>query len=188
MNKTSTYSKTKRITVLSLLIALACVISLFDKYISKFVINAIPMIGALAPGFKLGLANIVILYIIYNFKFVDSLIAVLLKSVVGGFIYGGLVNFFIGFLGTMLSFFAMYFLVQALRKPINLMFISVVGGITHTIGQLLAVLIIYQVKDILLYSPYLILFSIISGLIVGIIVMIIQKTLNPTNKKVEKAK
>lgn len=184
MNNESSYSVTKRITILSILIALACVLSLFDKYISRFVINALP-IGAMAPGFKLGIANIVILYIIYNFKFTDSLVAVLLKSVIGGFVFGSIINFFIGFTGTILSFFAMYLLLRALKKPIHLIIVSAVGGVVHAIGQVLAVLIVYRVADILLYSPYIIMMGLLTGIIVGALVMTIQKAMHSKSQKKE---
>lgn len=184
MNNESSYSVTKRITILSILIAMACVLSLFDKYISRFVINALP-IGAMAPGFKLGIANIVILYIIYNFKFTDSLVAVLLKSVIGGFVFGSIINFFIGFTGTILSFFAMYLLLRALKKPIHLIIVSAVGGVVHAIGQVLAVLIVYRVADILLYSPYIIMMGLLTGIIVGALVMTIQKAMHSKSQTKE---
>ena len=44
----------KNSIILSVLIALSVVLSLFDRFISQGILSAIPALGLMAPNFKLG--------------------------------------------------------------------------------------------------------------------------------------
>ena len=68
----------KKITILkivsvAILVALASVLSLFDRYISSAFLSMFPTVLLIFPYFKIGIANIIILVIIYNFDFKYSL-------------------------------------------------------------------------------------------------------------------
>ena len=86
-------NKIKQITILSAFIALACILSMLDRTLSKLIIVLLPYVGALAPSLKLGIANIVIIIIIYKYDFKWSLLAVVLKCLIAGLLYSGLINF-----------------------------------------------------------------------------------------------
>lgn len=158
----------KKYVLLSILIALACVLSIVDTFISHALYGLTPVL-AMAPGFKIGLANIVILFIIYNYKFYWGILAVLLKSVIAGLIFAGPINFAIGITGAVLSFVCMYFLRKLLHKELFLVFISAVGGVVHVIGQFIIVLIIYRASELFMYLPFLLITGLISGILVGYI-------------------
>ena len=56
---------TKRISKLSMLLALSLVLSLVESYI--------PILNGIIPGFKVGFANIVVLFALYNLSFREAI-------------------------------------------------------------------------------------------------------------------
>ena len=173
----------RNIIYISILISLSVVLSLFDRYISTAILNLFPYITFVFPYFKIGIANIVILIIIYNYEFKYSVVAVILKScILALFALSGLTTFIIGFTGTILSYFVMFILRKFNPKNRFMIFVSMVGGFTHTLGQVLSSLLFYQnlnINSIILYSPFILTIGLISGLLIGLITFklndIIQK-------------
>ena len=55
----------KKITKLSMLISLSVVISIIESYI--------PIFNNIIPGLRLGLSNVIILYVLYNYSFKESI-------------------------------------------------------------------------------------------------------------------
>jgi heptaprenyl diphosphate synthase len=163
----------RNIIYIAILMSLSVVLSLFDRYISLAILNLFPYITFIFPYFKIGIANIIILIIIYNYDFKFSLVAVILKScILAIFAISGLTTFVIGFTGTILSFFVMYLLKKVNRKSTFMIFVSMVGGFTHTLGQVISSLIFYQnlnITSIILYSPFILIIGLISGLMIGLI-------------------
>ena len=170
-------NKIKQITILSAFIALACILSMLDRTLSKLIIVLLPYVGALAPSLKLGIANIVIIIIIYKYDFKWSLLAVVLKCLIAGLLYSGLINFVIGITGTLLSFFITILLKHVIKKEVFIPFISVVASIVHMLGQISAASLIYQTTEMWIYSPFLFLTAATSGVIVGLISLGVLKLL-----------
>ena len=173
----------RNIIYISILISLSVVLSLFDRYISMAILNLFPYITFVFPYFKIGIANIVILIIIYNYEFKYSVVAVILKScILALFALSGVTTFIIGFTGTILSYFVMFILRKFNPKNTFMIFGRMVGGFTHTLGQILSSLLFYQnlnINSIILYSPFILTIGLISGLLIGLITFklndIIQK-------------
>lgn len=51
--------------------------------------------------------------------------------------------------------------------------VSIIGGVSHNIGQLLVAFVFFSTSAFVYYLPYLILLGIVSGTVVGIIAQII---------------
>ena len=51
--------------------------------------------------------------------------------------------------------------------------VSIVGGVSHNIGQLLVAFVFFSTSAFIYYLPYLILLGIVSGTVVGIIAQIV---------------
>lgn len=161
--------KIKNIITISVLIALSVIFSYVDNVISQGLFSAIRLA---IPSFKLGLANIVVLVYIYFYRFRDGLIAVILKSILVALLFSGTVGFMIGFTGTILSFIVMTVLHRALKEDKYLIFISLVGAITHSVGQIITAFAIYGIQKIeawIIYAPYILIISAITGVLVGIV-------------------
>lgn len=168
--------KMKKIITLSVLISLACCLSYFDSYICSFI-----QVGALR--YKLGLANIVIMVIMYNYSFKEGIISVIIKSLIVGFLFGasGIITFVMSFLGSIISYLGMYFIKKVLLDSKFTPFIGLIGGFLHPVGQILGAIIIYGFKDFFMASmittPMMLILGIITGLIVGFTTKQINKIL-----------
>lgn len=176
----------KTMAIISALISLSVVLSLFDRQISQAIMSAIPALGMVVLNFKLGLANVVILIILYNYGFKYSLLAVVLKvAILGLFNPSGLP---MSFGGSLLSFFVMYLLIKVLVKPKYIFFVSMVGGFAHSLGQIIVGFAYYGIfsmgegssflQKILLYSPFMLLAGLLTGLLMGFVAKSVNKFLN----------
>lgn len=151
----------KKIVRLSMLISLSVVISIIESYI--------PILNNIIPGLRLGLANIIVLFVLYKYDFKDSLYVSIVRVILVGLLRTGLfsVSFFFSLSGALLSIIFMY-LVKKINK-FSVVGVSVVGSITHSIGQILIAIIFLQNENIVYYLPYLLIFSIPTGIITGLI-------------------
>lgn len=159
----------RRVVTISILIALSVIFSYVDNLISNGIFSGLRMI---MPSFKMGLANLVIIIFIFRFNIKEGLVSIILKSLLVALMFSGVTGFMIGFPGTLLSFIVMKLLKNLLKEEKYIMFISAVGGISHSLGQIIAAFIIYDIVKIeafIIYSPLIFIISIIAGLLVGIV-------------------
>lgn len=155
-------NKVQELAIASIMVAMAAVLSFFDKSIS---VIAFPFL----PVAKIGLANIVILLAIYIFDFKTSLLITVLKSVVVGLILGSISSFIIGASASLVSFFWMFLAHKLLKDKTSLVGISVIGGFLHIVTQLFVVMLIYHTVDAVFKSgALLVLISLVTSIIVGI--------------------
>lgn len=149
----------KKFTRLSLLLALCIVLNIIE--------SVIPLFNGYIPGLKLGLANIVILFILYCYSFKDALYVSLLRVVIVGITRTGLfsVAFFFSLGGAFLSIIMM----SLFKKLTNLTVIgvSIIGSISHSIGQIIMAIILIKSNLMVMYLPWLLMFSIPTGIITG---------------------
>ncbi len=156
--------KTEKLVFIALLVALSVVLGIIDNFISSF---------ASAQGVRIGLANIVILTSLYYLSFRESLLLIMLKSVLTSFILGNFQMFTIGLSGSLLSFFIMYFLLKRTNNSVSNAGVSVAGSIGHNVGQILA-LIFYFGYAIVFSLFWLIPIGIATGLFVGYVVSLLR--------------
>lgn len=151
----------KKITRLSMLLSIGVVLGLIE--------SVIPFFNGLVPGIKLGLANIVIIYTLYKYSFKDSLYLSILRVFLIGILRTGLfsVTFFFSLTGALLSLIMMY----VVKKNTNLSVVgvSIIGAISHSIGQIIIAILFLSNINIIYYLPILLVSSIITGILVGII-------------------
>lgn len=143
----------------SMLLALSVVLSIFE--------SLIPIINGSIPGLKLGFANIVILFILYRYKFKDAIYLSILRVILVALLRTGFgINFIFSLVGAILSVSAM-FIFKKLK--FSIITVSVMGSIFHIIGQIITTIILLDTFNLIYYLPYLIIFSIITGFIIGVI-------------------
>ena len=154
--------KISKITELSMLAGIAAAISIIDKIISG-------MMFSMIPGIKIGLANVIIIVSIIKYSFKDTLIVVLLKSIITGLLFGSISTFIIGGISSLLSFLVMYYIYKK-GKHLSLISISIIGGFIHINTQLLILGFIYSIgKEIYIYGFLLIIISFFTSIIIGMI-------------------
>lgn len=166
----------KKTILLAVLIALSCVLSYFDSYICSLISFGL-------VRYKLGLANVVIMVILYNYDFKSAIFAVVIKSLIVGLFFGatGFITFVISLFGSLLSIIGMYIFKKMLVKSNFTPFIGLIGGFLHPIGQIIGAIIIYGFKAFfassLITAPIMLILGIITGLIVGFTTQQINKYL-----------
>jgi len=154
----------EKLIFIALLVALSVVLGILDNILSAF---------TSAQGVRIGLANIVILTGLYYLNFRESLILIVLKSLLTGLLLGNPMIFTIGFTGTLLSFLIMYALLHIARDKVSLIGISIAGGMFHNIGQILA-LTFYYGFSVIFNLFWLLPIGIGTGVFVGYVVSILR--------------
>ena len=151
--------KTRDITLIGVLTAISVVISIIESYFD--------FIGNIIPGLKLGLANIVVLFALYKYNFKTAISISMVRVFIVALIRTGFgINFFFSLVGALFSV-----LIMAIVKKtrLSIVGVSVLGSVCHSIGQVLVGIIMLDNYNVMYYLPYLLLFSIPTGIFIGII-------------------
>ena len=92
------------------------------------------------PGIKLGLANLAVLFILDRYSFKEAALVSVVRILVIGFMFGNLFSILYSLAGAALSLTVMDLLKK--HSGFSLIGISVAGGVTHNIGQLIVAMIV----------------------------------------------
>lgn len=159
--------KVQKMALLGVLTAMAIVIAILESFI--------PSVGI--PGVKLGLANIIILIILYELGIVEAIAVNLLRVLVVGLIRGTFLSmgFFMSLAGAVFSLTIMI-IFYLLIKKFSIIGVSVIGSIFHVAGQIVIAMIYLGTAYIVLYLPVIAISAIITGVFVGIVSQLIIKT------------
>ncbi len=163
---------TKRLALIAMLVAQATIL----HYLEGLLPNPIPI-----PGVKLGLANIITLLALVLFDFKTALNIVALRTILGSLLNGTLfgVGFFLSFSGAMAATCMMILLLRVF-PVLSVIGVSIAGAIAHSIGQLLMAALIINQPGIFYYLPFMLLFSIPSGIITGLLLKGLLKYIQKT--------
>ena len=147
----------RRMTRLGICAALALIMYIIE--------SAIP-VPIPIPGIKLGLSNLVILFLLIRYKPLDGLIVLSLKVILGALLAGQVVSFIYSLCGGLLCFAVMWLLTGLLHRRF-VPLISVFGAVFHNLGQIAAARVLTGSPEIWYYLPYLILSALLTGLLTG---------------------
>ena len=159
--------KVQKMALLGVLTAAAIVIAILESFI--------PSVGI--PGVKLGLANIVILVILYELGILEAIIVNLLRVLVVGLVRGTFLSmgFLMSLSGAVLSLTIMI-VFYLLIKRFSIIGVSVIGSIFHVSGQILIAMLYLGTAYIVLYLPIIAISAIVTGIFVGIVAQLVIKT------------
>lgn len=138
-------------------------------------IEAILPIQTGIPGIKLGIANLAILTSLYILGFPYTLVINVIRILVAGLLFNGFFGAAYSLAGGLLSLFVM-----ALLKKTGLFStigISMAGGVTHNLGQLLVAALLVSNMKLFFYFPVLLFSGLISGVLIGIVTHLILRRL-----------
>ena len=124
--------KTKKLVQLSLLTAIALSIFIVELQIP----NPLPL-----PGIKLGLANIVTLYVIYRYRAKEALLVLMARIILGSVFSGNLMAIMYSLAGGICCFVVMSVLHDKIEEK-YIFIVSILGACAHNIGQIIWVRII----------------------------------------------
>lgn len=161
-------TKTKQVAILGVLTSLALVFSYLE--------SLLPPISTAAPGIKMGLPNIIIIFILYKFGLKEaSIISILRVFIVSIIMFGNVLTLAYSVAGAVLSLSLM-----ALLKKLDwfsVVGVSIVGGISHNLGQILVAIFLFKTVQIGYYMIVLTITGTIAGVIIGFIGSILIKKL-----------
>ncbi|MDL4840487.1 Gx transporter family protein [Aquibacillus rhizosphaerae] len=154
-------TKNQRLVYIALLASQAVIISLLER--------AIPFPFAIAPGAKLGLANIMTIMALYTLSTKDTLKVIAIRLLLATLLGGTISSFMYSTSGAIVSFFGMWTVKKLGPKRVSLIGVSTTGAILHNVGQLAIASWIAQTWTVLLYLPVLSFVGILSGIAIGIV-------------------
>ena len=143
----------KKLSYLGLFAAVAIIFGYVESLIPFF---------AGIPGMKLGLANLAVLFILEKYTWKE---AVLVSVVRIGFMFGNLFSILYSLAGAALSLAVMTFMKN--KSGFSILGISVAGGVSHNIGQLIIAGLITMTSGLIYYAPALLISGVITGLLIG---------------------
>ena len=159
--------KTTKLTVMALSVALAMILSFVESQIPAFVA---------VPGVKVGLANIVVVFVLYKLGWKEAAVISLVRVFMMAVLFGSGVSFFYSVAGAVLSLGGMILLKKC--KVFSYVAVSVAGGVLHNAGQIAMACILLQTDVIRYYLPFLIISGVIAGVAVGLIAAVMVKRIN----------
>ena len=119
------------------------------------------------PGAKLGLANLVIVTVLYKARWQDAFLLSVIRIVLAGFIFGNLFAILYSLAGGLLSLAAMTMIKQ--RGSFSVIGGSMAGGVTHNIGQLIVAMLVVETYQVGYYLPVLMISGLVTGALIGLV-------------------
>ena len=132
-----------------------------------YVETLIPVFAGI-PGIKLGLANLSVLFILKRYSLKEAVIVSAVRIIVIGFLFGNMFSIIYSLAGAALSLAVMTLLIRFTKASVYA--VSMAGGITHNIGQLLIAMLIVENRSLLYYAPVLLISGMVTGLLIGYLV------------------
>lgn len=150
--------KTRKITLLSLCVSVAMILS--------YVEFLLPPIWSAVPGIKLGLANIMIIFVLFRFGSADAALVSVLRLVLSSLLFGSVMTFAYSAAGAILSLSVMIILKKC--GFFSTVGVSIGGGVFHNLGQVLMAILLLGTREIGYYMIVLTVTGTVSGIFVGI--------------------
>ena len=148
----------ERLAFLSVATALAMILA--------FVESQIPPLSAI-PGVKLGLANIVTVFLLYRLGWREAVAVSAIRILLSALLFGSFVSLMYSAFGAVLSLLVM---IPSKRfLPFSPIGVSVLGAVAHNGGQILAALILLGNAAIVYYLVPLVISGTVAGVCIGIL-------------------
>lgn len=157
----------KRMTILAMYTTIALTIFIVESLLPGL---------APVPGIKLGLANIVTLWLLNYATPRDALTVLLLRITIASMVAGHMMSLAYSLCGGIFCFLAMALLFRLLGRK-YIVFISIIGALFHNLGQIVIAMAVLQSLSILAYLPALTVSAIITGSFTGLCAYFASKRL-----------
>ncbi|MBB6214905.1 heptaprenyl diphosphate synthase [Anaerosolibacter carboniphilus] len=151
--------KTKRLLYLSMIVSIGIALHIIESTIP------LPFI---APGAKLGLANIVNLITLVVFGYKYAFAVAIIRCLVATLGTGAVTGLLYSLSGALLSTLVMWVVYRNFSTHFSLIGVSVFGALAHNIAQLAVASIMIHNILIFTYLPVMMLVSLFTGYFVGL--------------------
>lgn len=125
------------------------------------------------PGVKPGIANIVVLYVLYQYDFKTAVWVSLLRVMVGSLFYGQFLSptFALSLCGAIVSLLVLAFAQFLPNKYFSAVSLSMFAALGHVLGQLILVRVwLIPDNSILVLTPVFVMAAVLFGMVNGLIV------------------
>jgi len=158
---------TKKLTLMAILTAIALII---------FIIEAQIPLPIPVPGVKLGLANVVTLFVLFckrenlsdALNTLNAFTILLCRIVLGAVFTGRPIVLVYSLVGGVLGFAAQVIMRRLVNEK-QIWVCGAIGAVFHNIGQILAAMVITGTPSIIAYLPVLVIAGIVTGVVTGLI-------------------
>ena len=166
-------NQAQRITRLALCTALALVLSYMEALL--------PPIYPSVPGIKMGLANVVIIFVLYCFGVRSAIWVSALRLALMTLLFGNVMMLMYSLAGATLSLGVMALLRRARWfSPVG---VSVLGAVCHNAGQILVAMAVLGTGALGYYLPVLMVTGTVAGVLVGLLSVLLMKKIGDVAAK-----
>ena len=148
----------KKIPYYGLFAALAILMS----YVEFLIPVPVPI-----PGVKLGLANSIVLLMLYVLDAKSAFFVSLIRVLLSGLLFAGFAGTLYSLAGALCSLAVMVLLQKTGRCSV--IGVSVAGGIFHNVGQIAVAALVVQNVRMAYYLPFLLVSGVVTGILIGIV-------------------
>lgn len=128
------------------------------------------------PGAKLGLTNLAIILLLYMYGTKEGLAINIMRIFLCGFLFGSMYSILYSMAGGLFSYL---FMVLGKKTGLfSMVGISIIGGVTHNLGQLFVAMVVVRTVGLMYYLPLLLIVGCITGLLIGVLGQTISPHLN----------
>jgi heptaprenyl diphosphate synthase len=164
----------KKLTLNSMLISLAVVLSYVERFIPLELI--VPL-----PGIKLGFANIVTMFALFFLGIPSAITVTVLRCLLTSLLFGGMSSLLYSLSGAFFALNVMILLKLGYNKFFSLLGISMGGAAAHNTGQIIMASLMMRNTAIFSYLPFLLLTGLGTGLITAVITVNLFRIIEKTN-------
>ena len=151
-------SSTKSIAFLGISASVALLLSYIEFLL--------PPLFAAVPGIKIGLPNVIILFVLYVVGVKAAAGVSFVRLCVSSLLFGNPVMFAYSAAGAVLSFLIMIVLKKT--DKLSAVGVSVAGGVAHNLGQILVATLLLNTPQIAYYMIVLTVTGTVSGVFIGL--------------------
>ena len=118
------------------------------------------------PGVKLGLANLIIVIALYKMRLSEVFLLSIVRILLSGFLFGNYFSILYSLAGGLLSLVVMALLKKT--GDFSVMGISMAGGVSHNVGQLVVAMLVVETFSVGYYLPVLLVAGLVTGFLIGV--------------------
>lgn len=151
-------TRIKRLAFVGIASALALLLS--------YVEFLLPPVFVAVPGIKLGLPNVVIIYVLYCLGTRRAALVSFVRICISALLFGTVMTLAYSLAGAVLSLAVMALLRRT--DKLSAVGVSVAGGVAHNLGQILVAMLLLDTPQLAFYMIVLTITGTLSGVFIGL--------------------
>ncbi len=136
------------------------------------------------PGFKLGLANIIITLAFVMMSPVDAVVISFCRIYMMSLLFGNATSFLFSICGGLLSYAGLWIFARLGKKCFSMVGVSVGCAALHNTGQLFAAAMLFGSDIIIGYLPVLLIAALLFGTVTGVLLEVILPRFNKIDRNI----